>query len=63
MDRWCEFREIRRGEVISLSQCWELAKLRYDDRLRLDWRQKTTEELEAIFQAVGLRGSFWRLRA
>lgn len=63
MDRWCEFRQIPRGEVISVPQCWELAKLRYNDRLDLDWRPKTTEELEAIFDTVGLRGPFWSLRA
>lgn len=62
MDRWCAFRRIPRGEVISLDRCWELAK-RWDiDRFRLDWRRKTVDEMEAIFEAVGLRGQFWSLR-
>lgn len=62
MDRWCGLRGIQRGAVIPLAQCWELAKLWDVDRLRVDWRRKTVEEMEAIFDQVGLRGSFWSLR-
>lgn len=54
MDRWRGFRGIPRGEVITLAQCWELAKLWDVDRLRLDWRRKMIEEMEAIFERVGL---------
>jgi hypothetical protein len=27
-----------------------------------DWRRRTPEEAEAVFEAVGLQGEFWRLR-
>ncbi len=51
-----------RGDVISVEQCWALAKIWDVDRLRIDWRRKTVEEIEAIFDKVGLRGPFWSLR-
>jgi len=62
VERWCVCRGIPRGEVITLAQCWELAKIWDVDRLRLDWRRKTIEEMEAIFERVALRGPFWSMR-
>ncbi len=45
-----------------MNQCWELAK-RWDvDRFKPDWRRKTVEEMEAIFDEVGFRGPFWSVR-
>ncbi len=63
MERWCGLRGIPRGEVMSVAQCWELAKLWDLDRLRLNWHRKTIEEMEAIFERVGLRGPFWSVRS
>jgi hypothetical protein len=33
----------------------------YDDRLDLNWRRRTIPERQAILDAVGLDGPFWRL--
>ena len=63
MDRWCARRSIPRGDVLTLAQCWALAKQWDIDRLRHDWRRKTAAEMEAIFQRVGLQGPFWSVRA
>lgn len=61
MDEWCDERRIPRGEVIALDQCWQLSKEWYVDRLDPEWRQKTTDEMEAIFNRVGLVSPFWEL--
>lgn len=62
MDRWCELRGIARGSVLSLDQCWQLARHWYQGRLELDWLRPSVERMEAIFAEVGLAGPFWSLR-
>jgi hypothetical protein len=59
--RWCDQRGLARGSVITIEQCWELAKRWYPGRQDLEWRRKTQEEVEEVFRAVGLVGSFWEL--
>jgi len=39
----------------------ELAFAWWDDRLDDAWRPHTREQNQAILDAVGLRGPFWRL--
>jgi len=58
---WCERRHITRGAVFDLARLWRLATVWYDDRLNSDWRRRTIQERQAILDAVGLTGSFWRL--
>ena len=58
---WCEQRHITPGAVFDLARLWSLAIVWYDDRLDAAWRRRTTSERQAILDAVGLTGSFWRL--
>lgn len=58
---WCEQRHITPGAVFELARLWRLATVWYDDRLNLAWRRRTIPERQAILDAVGLTGSFWRL--
>jgi len=58
---WCEQRHIAPGAVFDLARLWTLAAVWYDDRLNFAWRRRTIPERQAIFDAVGLTGSFWRL--
>jgi hypothetical protein len=62
VDRWCERRGLPRGGTMTLEQAAQLATAWYADKLEPDWRRKTPEEAEAVFEAIGLRGPFWRLR-
>lgn len=41
--------------------CFQLGEAWYAGRLELDWRPKTTAEIEAIFAQVGLTNEFWSL--
>jgi len=49
------------GAVFDLARLWSLATVWYDDRLNSAWRRRTIPERQAILDAVGLTGSFWRL--
>ncbi len=51
------------GASLPLDQLWALAVRWYGDRLDPDWRPRTAAESQAILDAVGLRGAFWRLGA
>ena len=49
------------GELVAIDTLRELARRWYGDRLDPDWRPRTREQSQAILDAVGLRGDFWRL--
>lgn len=47
--------------MFDLPRLWDLARAWYDDRLEPGWRRRTVPERQAILDAVGLQGPFWRL--
>lgn len=49
------------GDTIPIAQLAELAFAWWGDRLAPDWRPHTREQNQAILDAVGLTGDFWRL--
>jgi len=59
--RWCTAAGHAVGAVLSLAQAWQLARAWFADRLAPTWRRRTSAETQAVFDALGLRGSFWRL--
>jgi hypothetical protein len=59
--RWCSRQRLRPGAVVSLDALWRLAKAWYGDRLDPAWRPRSREQSQAILDAVGLTGPFWRL--
>jgi hypothetical protein len=64
VDRWARDWGLPRGGLLSLEQCWQLARAWYAaDRRRPDWRRLTLDEAEARLGEIGLTGAFWRLRA
>lgn len=62
VNAWCERTGQPRGELLSLSQTWELSQLWYHDRLRPDFRGRTAEEAQQIFQRLGLTSPAWSLK-
>jgi hypothetical protein len=60
--RWTERRQTPFGATLTPQQGWRLARAWFEDRLSPDWRRKTPEEGEAVFDSIGLVGDFWRLR-
>lgn len=59
IEDWLQRKSLARGAVLSLQRVWELAKLWYADRLSPDFRGRTTDDAQAIFRQLGLRGEFW----
>ena len=49
------------GATISVGKLSELAHAWWADRLAPDWRPHAREHNQAILDALGLTGSFWRL--
>jgi hypothetical protein len=49
------------GELVPLHTLADLADRWYGNRLDPDWRPRTLAESQAILDAVGLTGEFWRL--
>ena len=50
-----------RSDGVPLQQLAELARRWYGDRLDPGWRPRSRDESQAILDAVGLTGEFWRL--
>ena len=50
-----------RGATIPVTKLAELAHAWWGDRLEPGWRPRTRDENQAILDALGLRGDFWRL--
>jgi hypothetical protein len=53
--------EIVDGAVVELAVLGELARRWYGDRLSPTWQPRTAQQSQAILDAVGLTGDFWRL--
>jgi hypothetical protein len=61
VQRWTEARGSTTGAIFTPQQGWLLAKAWFTDRLSTEWRRKTPEESQAIFESIGLAGPFWSL--
>lgn len=59
VDKWCQRNNLERGEVLTINQVWELSKLWYQDRLSVDNRGRSVEQVAEIFKQVGLTSTFW----
>jgi len=63
VSRWCDQWNQPLGEIISLEQQWHLAQAWYVDRMELEWRRKTEEDIDALWQELGLTSSFWDIHS
>jgi hypothetical protein len=57
---WCARHGIARGETAPVAQVWALGRDWYARHADPSWRKWTGAEAAAIFDGVGLTGSFWR---
>jgi hypothetical protein len=62
IDRWGSARDLERGAVLDPDVAWQLAREWYRDKVDPQWRRHTLDETESLFDSLGLRGEFWRLR-
>jgi hypothetical protein len=61
VQRWIEERRIPIGGTLTTDQGWRLADAWFHDRLDLEWRRRTPDEAQSLFDEIGLSGPFWRL--
>jgi hypothetical protein len=59
--RWTEKRQTPFGATLTPLQAWRLATAWFHDRLSPEWRRKTPEEAQAVFDGIGFTGPFWDL--
>ena len=61
LEKWLSERDIARGQTMTLEQQWQLSERWYSNRLDSDWRRRTPQEAEEVFESCGLVEDFWRL--
>ena len=59
VQRWLDERPP--GATTSVSTLCDLAHAWWGDRLAADWTPRPREQNQAILDALGLSGDFWRL--
>jgi hypothetical protein len=61
VQKWSEGRRTPIGATLTPQQGWRLARAWFDDRLSPDWRRKTPQETQAVFDSLDLTGPFWHV--
>jgi hypothetical protein len=59
IDKWCQRNNLERGEVLTIQQVWELSKPWYENRLALEYRGRSPEQVAEIFKQADLTSKFW----
>jgi hypothetical protein len=59
IDTWRQRRSLARGEVLSIAQTWNLAKLWYSNRLSPGFHGRTAAQAEKLFREAGLTSPYW----
>ncbi len=62
-DNWLSARGLSHGATLSVAQQWDLARVWYRDRMSPEWRRRTPDEAQAVFESLGLTEPFWKLPA
>jgi hypothetical protein len=60
---WCHRHRLPQGAVVPIEQVLALGRAWYGQHLDENWRKWSVAEAQAIFDKIGLGGSFWRLPA
>lgn len=56
---WLQANDYSRGETLTIVQLWDLSQRWYGDRMRVEYRGRTPEQVGEIFRHVGLVSDFW----
>jgi hypothetical protein len=59
IDKWCERSALKRGEILTVGQVWELSTLWYGNRMDVEFHGRSTQEVADVFKQAGLRSAFW----
>lgn len=61
IEAWCKRHNKPKGYVMSIEKVWGLSKLWYGNYLDPDFKRKTREIAQSMFEQMGLTGEFWKL--
>lgn len=61
LNEWLASRKVKRGEVFSVPQLWELSQRWYQDRMSPEYHGRTLEQVQEIFKEAGLTSEFWQI--
>ncbi len=61
IDRWAERHGRPRGAILKMPDALKLSYRWFGDYAQPDWRRKTPEQAEAIFEDLGLDRNFWSI--
>lgn len=61
VEAWRGPRGIARGETLTVEQQWRLARIWYRGRETPEWKRRSAEEAEEVFESLGLSGPFWKM--
>ncbi len=59
VNKWCRDHNVPRRPILTLEQQWQLAVTWYGNRLTIDSRRPSPDEMVKIFADIGLEGVFW----
>jgi hypothetical protein len=60
LENWLDSNQAQRGAVLSIPTLWELSQRWYHNRMSVDYHGRTVEQIQQIFNEVGLTSAFWR---
>jgi hypothetical protein len=61
LNQWLASKHAKRGAVLSIPQLWELSQRWYHNRMSPEYHGRTMEQVQEIFNEVGLTSSFWKV--
>ncbi len=60
LEQWLVSNRVQRGAVLSISTLWELSQHWYRNRMSPEYHGRNLEQIQGIFQEVGLTSEFWQ---
>jgi hypothetical protein len=60
LNEWLESKKAARGATLSMDRLWELSKRWYHNRLSIEYRGRSVEEVQEIFKSLDLTDPFWQ---
>lgn len=59
LEIWLRNKNAEHGARLSLPQLWQLSQRWYHNRMSVEYHGRTLEEVQKIFEDLGLTGKFW----
>ncbi|UJR11468.1 hypothetical protein I4U23_015647 [Adineta vaga] len=61
VDNWCQRHQILKGDIQSIENIWNFARVWYGNHLNQNWAKWTNEQAKSIFAEFNLTHDIWRI--